>query len=96
MAALPRGGLSGRVLKGRSLATLEAIAPRVRDRGVLISVGGIDSAGEARRRLDAGADLVQFYTAMVFEGPGLPRRMARELGDPASEIRRFEGADASR
>ena len=94
MAALPRGGLSGRVLKGRSLATLEAIAPR--DRGALISVGGIDSADEARRRLDAGADLVQFYTAMVFEGPGLPRRMARELGDPASEIRRFEGADASR
>ena len=92
----PRGGLSGRVLKGRSLATLEAIAPRVRDRGALISVGGIDSADEARRRLDAGADLVQFYTAMVFEGPGLPRRMARELGDPASEIRRFEGADASR
>ncbi len=75
----PRGGLSGRILKDRSFATLKAIAPRIRDRGVLISVGGIDSAEEALRRLDAGAHLVQLYTGMVFEGPGLPRRMAREM-----------------
>jgi dihydroorotate dehydrogenase len=75
----PRGGLSGRVLRARSFATLEAIAPRIRDRGVLISVGGIDSSEEALRRLDAGAHLVQLYTGMVFEGPGLPRKMAREM-----------------
>ncbi len=75
----PRGGLSGRVLKDRSFTTLLAIAPRLRDRGVLISVGGIDSAEEARRRLDAGADLVQLYSAMVFEGPGLARRIVRGL-----------------
>ncbi len=75
----PRGGLSGRILRDRSFATLQAIAPRIRDRGVLISVGGIDSSEEALRRLDAGAHLVQLYTGMVFEGPGLPRRMAREM-----------------
>jgi dihydroorotate dehydrogenase len=75
----PRGGLSGRILRARSFATLQAIAPRIRDRGVLISVGGIDSGDEALRRLDAGAHLVQLYTGMVFEGPGLPRRMAREM-----------------
>ncbi len=75
----PRGGLSGRVLRAKSYATLQAVAPRLRDRGVLISVGGIDSAEEALRRLDAGAHLVQLYTGMVFEGPGLPRRMAREM-----------------
>jgi dihydroorotate dehydrogenase len=75
----PRGGLSGRILRDRSFATLQAIAPRIRDRGVLISVGGIDSGEEALRRLDAGAHLVQLYTGMVFEGPGLPRRMAREM-----------------
>ncbi len=75
----PRGGLSGRVLRAKSFATLQTIAPRIRDRGVLISVGGIDSGEEALRRLDAGASLVQLYTGMVFEGPGLPRRMAQEM-----------------
>ncbi len=79
----PRGGLSGRVLQARSFATLQAIAPRIRDRGVLISVGGIDSAEEALRRLDAGASLVQLYTGLVFQGPGLPRRIARGLAGGA-------------
>ena len=46
---------------------------------VLISVGGIDSGAEAYRRLRAGASLVQIYTALVYEGPGLPRRINEEL-----------------
>ena len=45
----------------------------------LISVGGIDSAEEARARLDAGASLVQIYSAMVFEGPALVGRILRGL-----------------
>jgi dihydroorotate dehydrogenase len=39
----------------------------------LISAGGIDSADEAKRRLDAGAVLVQVYSALVYKGPGLIR-----------------------
>ncbi|HEV7671287.1 MAG TPA: quinone-dependent dihydroorotate dehydrogenase [Thermoanaerobaculia bacterium] len=81
----PRGGLSGRILRARSFAMLQAIAPRIRDRGVLIAVGGIDSGEEALRRLDAGAHLVQLYTGMVFEGPGLPRRMVREMAARTAE-----------
>jgi dihydroorotate dehydrogenase len=58
------------------------------DRLVLVGVGGIDSGVAARQKLAAGADLVQLYTGMVYEGPGLPARIVAELaraaGDPNS------------
>ena len=74
------GGLSGaplRALAGARLAEAASIA----DRAIpLIAAGGIDSTDEARRRIDAGAALVQLYSAMVYAGPGLPGRIARGLG----------------
>lgn len=73
------GGLSGRVLAERSLEVLQAIAGRLFGRAVLISAGGIDSGTEAYRRLRAGASLVQVYTALIYRGPGLARRIGEEL-----------------
>ncbi|HEX5757648.1 MAG TPA: quinone-dependent dihydroorotate dehydrogenase [Thermoanaerobaculia bacterium] len=73
------GGLSGRVLREKSFRMLRALAPAVSGRGVLVSVGGIDSGAEAYRRLRAGASLVQLYTALVYRGPGLVRRINEEL-----------------
>ncbi|HEY0514687.1 MAG TPA: dihydroorotate dehydrogenase (quinone) [Thermoanaerobaculia bacterium] len=73
------GGLSGRVLREKSFGIFEAVARALFGRAVLISAGGIDSGVEAYRRLKAGASLVQVYTALVYEGPGLPRRINREL-----------------
>jgi dihydroorotate dehydrogenase len=73
------GGLSGRVLRDRSFRMLQALAARLFGRTILISVGGIDSGEEAYRRLRAGASLVQIYTGLVYEGPGLPRRINEEL-----------------
>jgi dihydroorotate dehydrogenase len=73
------GGLSGRVLRDRSFRMLQALAARLFGRAILISVGGIDSGEEAYRRLRAGASLVQIYTGLVYEGPGLPRRINEEL-----------------
>jgi dihydroorotate dehydrogenase len=73
------GGLSGRVLAGRSFAVLQAIAARLYGRAVLVSVGGVDSGAEAYRRLRAGASLVQVYTALVYRGPRLAARINREL-----------------
>jgi dihydroorotate dehydrogenase len=73
------GGLSGAVLREKSYRQLRAIAPAVAGRAVLISVGGVDSGAEAYRRLRAGASLVQLYTALVYQGPGLPRRINRDL-----------------
>jgi dihydroorotate dehydrogenase len=66
------GGLSGRPLFRRSTIML-AKARRLAGRGIaIIGVGGVDSADAAWAKLAAGADLVQLYTGMVFEGPGLP------------------------
>lgn len=74
------GGLSGAPLKERSLAVLRLLRERVGTQLTLISVGGIETAGDARKRLAAGATLVQIYSALVYEGPSLPGRIARELG----------------
>ena len=46
---------------------------------VLVGTGGVDGAGAAWSKIAAGADLVQLYTALVYEGPSLPRRIATEL-----------------
>ena len=73
------GGISGRALKEKSFQVFEEVARALFGRTVLISVGGIDSGAEAYRRLKAGASLVQLYTALIYEGPGLPRRINEEL-----------------
>ena len=74
------GGLSGRVLKKRSFELLERVATELFGRCVLVSVGGVDTAEEAYRRLQAGASLLQIYTALVFHGPTLVRNINRDLG----------------
>jgi dihydroorotate dehydrogenase len=73
------GGISGRALKEKSFQVFEEVARAVFGRTVLISVGGIDSGAEAYRRLKAGASLVQIYTALIYEGPSLPRRINEEI-----------------
>ncbi len=73
------GGLSGRPLSQRSLTVLRLLRDRVGDRLTLIGVGGITTAEDARARLDAGADLLQGYTAFIYEGPGWPRRILKGL-----------------
>lgn len=73
------GGISGRALREKSFQVFEEVARAVYGRTLLISVGGIDSGAEAYRRLKAGASLVQLYTALIYEGPGLPRRINEEL-----------------
>lgn len=73
------GGLSGAPLRERArdvLARLRALLPAS---APVISVGGVDGPEEARRRLAMGASLVQVYSALVFEGPRLPRRILRGL-----------------
>jgi dihydroorotate dehydrogenase len=65
------GGLSGAVLKEKSFAIFEAIAKELYGKTLLISVGGIDSASEAYRRIKAGASLVQILSGIVFHGPDM-------------------------
>jgi dihydroorotate dehydrogenase len=73
------GGLSGRPLAARSLEILRLLRGRVGEQLTLIGVGGISTAADARARLDAGADLLQGYTAFVYEGPGWPRRIIKAV-----------------
>jgi dihydroorotate dehydrogenase len=75
----PEGGLSGRPLAGKSLLFLEKMASFTRGRVPLISVGGIFSASSARRRLEAGACLVQVYTGLIYEGPALAAKICQGL-----------------
>jgi dihydroorotate dehydrogenase len=75
----PRGGVSGAPLKQRSLAVLRRLRARVGASLVLISVGGVETADDVWLRIRAGATLVQLYTAFVYEGPLLPRRLHEGL-----------------
>lgn len=92
------GGLSGEVLREKSYRMLRALAGRLFGRTVLVSVGGIASPEEAYRRLRAGASLVQVYTGLVYEGPGLPRKINEGLlrlmdRDGAGTLGEVIGAD---
>lgn len=73
------GGLSGAPLKDRSCEVLRLLRGRVADTMAIISVGGIFSADDAHERLEAGATLLQGYTALVYEGALWPSRLQREL-----------------
>ena len=74
------GGLSGRPLLPRALAVVRRLHATAGDRLPIIGCGGVTIGEDARRMLDAGASLVQLYTAFIYEGPGIARRLARELG----------------
>lgn len=79
------GGLSGAILKARSLDVLQRLYAKVGRRLTLISVGGIENADDVWARLCAGASLVQIYTGFVYHGPlvvwSLQRGLARLLRD---------------
>ena len=79
LAAIGTGGMSGPVLRARSLAVLRLLRARAGDRLVLVSVGGVTGADDVWERLRAGATLVQAYTAFVYEGPLWPHRVHRDL-----------------
>ncbi len=82
------GGLSGAPLYGKSTAVLRRMRARL-DAGIpMIGVGGITRGADAAGKITAGARLVQFYTGLVYRGPGL-------VGDCVDAIRRLrEGGPA--
>jgi dihydroorotate dehydrogenase len=73
------GGLSGGPLTGRSEAILRQVVERVSGKIPIVSVGGIMSPADAKRRLDMGAALVQVYTGLVYRGPGLVKQIVHGL-----------------
>ena len=79
------GGLSGPPVRERAQAVVARIAARASGRLTIVGVGGISSEADARAFLDAGADLLQVYTAFVYEGPGWVARLNRALGKLAEK-----------
>jgi dihydroorotate dehydrogenase len=73
------GGLSGRPLAVKSEAVLSRVVKLVNGKVPIISVGGIMSPNDAKKRLALGASLVQLYTGLVYRGPGLVREIVKSL-----------------
>ncbi len=66
-----RGGLSGKPLRNRSTALIRALYHETQGKLPIIGLGGVDSPLAAFEKIKAGATLVQVYTGMVYQGPGL-------------------------
>ena len=73
------GGLSGAPLKALALDALRRFRRASAGQLPLIGVGGIATADDAWERIRAGASLIQLYSAMVYEGPGIARRIVNGL-----------------
>ncbi len=94
------GGLSGAPLRDRANQACRRIYRRTDGRVPLIGVGGIFTARDAYERIRSGATLVQVYTSLIYEGPGVFRRINRGLlqlldRDRLSRLSAAIGADAS-
>ena len=81
------GGLSGAPLRRRATEVVRTLRERLGPEPTIIGVGGVDSVEAARERLEAGADLLQAYTAFVYEGPLWPRSLNRALCSKAGRAR---------
>jgi len=77
--AMGAGGLSGAPLRPRAVAIIRRVRARLGRRAAVIGVGGVETADHALSLIVAGADLVQMYTGLIYEGPAAPARIAREL-----------------
>ena len=93
------GGLSGAPLFARSTEVLKRLRRRLGSKLVLVGVGGVQSGADAYAKIRAGAALVQLYSALVYEGPGLIARIKKELlallaRDGFSSVEQAVGVDA--
>ena len=71
------GGLSGSPLRVRSETVLSQVVKRVNGRIPIVSVGGIMNPDDAKKRLEMGATLIQLYTGLIYQGPGLVKQILR-------------------
>jgi dihydroorotate dehydrogenase len=74
--AIGAGGLSGAPLTRRSTEVVEWVREAVGSSASVIGVGGVRTAADVRDKLNAGADLVQVYSGLVYAGPAMVRQLA--------------------
>lgn len=92
------GGISGALLTEKSYQLFKAIGKELYGKTLLISVGGIDSAEEAYRRVKSGASLIQVYSMLIYKGPTLIKEINEGLikllqADGYTHISEAIGAD---
>ena len=71
------GGISGKSLKNSSNKILKEIKPILNDEKIIVAVGGIFDVDSYNEKLELGADLVQMYTGLIYEGPNLVKRIIK-------------------
>jgi dihydroorotate dehydrogenase len=79
LARIGKGGLSGQPIRERANGLVKYIYRKTKGTKPIIGVGGIASAEQAYERIKAGASLIQVYTGLVYEGPGLIRDIKEGL-----------------
>ncbi|MEM1326120.1 MAG: quinone-dependent dihydroorotate dehydrogenase [Bacteroidota bacterium] len=79
ITTIGNGGLSGAPLRERATAVIRYIRERAKKDLVIIGVGGITTAEDALEKIEAGADLVQVYTGLVYRGPVLVKDIKKAL-----------------
>ena len=73
------GGLSGRPLKELSTSVIHKLYTHLQGKIPIIGVGGVETADDAWEKLVAGADLIQIYTALIYQGPSVVRKIVAGL-----------------
>ena len=76
---IEQGGLSGKPLKERSTEVVRFLFQELGNDVTIIGTGGVFSGADAYEKIRAGATAVQIYTALIYEGPGLVKRIKQEL-----------------
>ncbi len=76
---ISQGGVSGRPLFQKSTSLLQRLHSMNSSSLASVGVGGILSAQDAQEKINAGADLLELYTGLIFEGPGLIKKIKRTL-----------------
>ena len=73
------GGLSGAPLYDKSNEVISFISKKTNGKLPIIGVGGISTPEQAVKKIEAGAHLVQLYTGIIYEGPGIVRKINKKL-----------------
>ncbi|MEX0648712.1 MAG: quinone-dependent dihydroorotate dehydrogenase [Balneolaceae bacterium] len=81
ISSIGKGGLSGRAIAHKSTAMIEKVYAQTKGEKTIIGVGGISSGQDAIDKLKAGADLLQIYTSLIYEGPGIVKRINKEIAE---------------
>ena len=69
------GGISGKPLKNKSNELLKLVKSKIEPKKIIVAVGGVFDVDSYNEKIELGADLVQLYTGLIYEGPNIVKRI---------------------